>query len=411
MNAKGLVELIVLNVGLDAKVLTTETFTIFVIMALVTTFITTPLLHLIYLRHRGKYASDHLPGEYRAVITVRNTQTAPSMVSIVGSLFSQHTQNLSIKTLLLQEISDRPSSYFFSSYYSMWQDAPLVKSDKKELQMQIKQNPTLSSVRVSSRVLSTSNIADDVSNYAQERSYNILVLSIDHKPVSSAEAEETESFSLTRSFSKGIVGKQIKSSLSTLIPNSDVVENLIRKNKSSVGIFVRKIPQSKTQTESIVFLYGGFHYESYALEIVKSLVEQKFSSPATTIKNITIITTQEAQLPFESKESKPAVTIVRTSKLFFDDEIFSLFSSFFTFIGDPFDRSNVQENSYDLAIVGANRNESEIYSTFAVRNSSIPVFIVYPTKSAISQGSTLEEILIDETPRSSNSGSSSEKKP
>lgn len=48
MSCKGLVELIVLNIGLQAKILSTRTFTIFVVMALVTTFATTPLTMWLY---------------------------------------------------------------------------------------------------------------------------------------------------------------------------------------------------------------------------------------------------------------------------------------------------------------------------------------------------------------------------
>lgn len=48
MSCKGLVELIVLNIGLQAKILSTRTFTIFVVMALLTTFATTPLTTLLY---------------------------------------------------------------------------------------------------------------------------------------------------------------------------------------------------------------------------------------------------------------------------------------------------------------------------------------------------------------------------
>lgn len=44
MNTRGLVELIVLNVGLDLKVLTPRLFALFVIMAVVTTFATSPIL-------------------------------------------------------------------------------------------------------------------------------------------------------------------------------------------------------------------------------------------------------------------------------------------------------------------------------------------------------------------------------
>ncbi|KAK0366579.1 hypothetical protein LTR91_003303 [Friedmanniomyces endolithicus] len=48
MSCKGLVELIVLNIGLQAKILSTRTFTIFVVMAIVTTFATTPLTAWLY---------------------------------------------------------------------------------------------------------------------------------------------------------------------------------------------------------------------------------------------------------------------------------------------------------------------------------------------------------------------------
>ena len=48
MSCKGLVELIVLNIGLQAKILSTRTFTIFVVMALITTFATTPLVAWLY---------------------------------------------------------------------------------------------------------------------------------------------------------------------------------------------------------------------------------------------------------------------------------------------------------------------------------------------------------------------------
>lgn len=48
MSCKGLVELIVLNIGLQAKILSQRTFTMFVVMALVTTFATTPLTTWLY---------------------------------------------------------------------------------------------------------------------------------------------------------------------------------------------------------------------------------------------------------------------------------------------------------------------------------------------------------------------------
>jgi Kef-type K+ transport system membrane component KefB len=55
MNTRGLMELIVLNIGLELRVISPELFAMLVLMALVTTFATTPALHLIT---RGAGAED-----------------------------------------------------------------------------------------------------------------------------------------------------------------------------------------------------------------------------------------------------------------------------------------------------------------------------------------------------------------
>jgi K+:H+ antiporter len=48
MNTRGLVELVILNIGLDLGILSPPLFSIMVLMALVTTLMTTPLLAWIY---------------------------------------------------------------------------------------------------------------------------------------------------------------------------------------------------------------------------------------------------------------------------------------------------------------------------------------------------------------------------
>ena len=51
MNTRGLVELVVLNIGLDLGVISPTLFTMLVIMALVTTFMTSPLLQMLLRKH------------------------------------------------------------------------------------------------------------------------------------------------------------------------------------------------------------------------------------------------------------------------------------------------------------------------------------------------------------------------
>jgi Kef-type K+ transport system membrane component KefB len=59
MNTRGLMELIVLNIGYDLKVIPPELFAMLVIMALVTTFATTPILHFIAPREEFLAAESH----------------------------------------------------------------------------------------------------------------------------------------------------------------------------------------------------------------------------------------------------------------------------------------------------------------------------------------------------------------
>lgn len=51
MNTRGLMELVVLNIGLDLKIISPALFAMMVIMAIVTTFATTPILHLLTRGH------------------------------------------------------------------------------------------------------------------------------------------------------------------------------------------------------------------------------------------------------------------------------------------------------------------------------------------------------------------------
>jgi Kef-type K+ transport system membrane component KefB len=51
MNTRGLMELVILNVGLDIGVISPALFSMMVVMALVTTFMTAPLFEWVYPVH------------------------------------------------------------------------------------------------------------------------------------------------------------------------------------------------------------------------------------------------------------------------------------------------------------------------------------------------------------------------
>ena len=61
MNTRGLIELVVLNIGYDLGILSPEIFTIMILMALATTFMTGPLLNLINKYYTPKIIKEKLP--------------------------------------------------------------------------------------------------------------------------------------------------------------------------------------------------------------------------------------------------------------------------------------------------------------------------------------------------------------
>jgi Kef-type K+ transport system membrane component KefB len=58
MNARGLIELILLNIGLQAGIINPTLFTILVLVAIVTTLMATPIFEFVYGRHR---VDDDIP--------------------------------------------------------------------------------------------------------------------------------------------------------------------------------------------------------------------------------------------------------------------------------------------------------------------------------------------------------------
>ncbi|XP_057476274.1 cation/H(+) antiporter 19-like [Actinidia eriantha] len=118
MNTKGLVELIVLNIGKDRKVLNDEAFAILVLMALFTTFITTPIVMTIYkparkaapYKHRTVKRKD-LDTELRILACFHSTRNIPTMINLIeSSRGTRRRGRLCVYAMHLMELSERSSA-------------------------------------------------------------------------------------------------------------------------------------------------------------------------------------------------------------------------------------------------------------------------------------------------------------
>lgn len=117
MNTKGLVELIVLNIGKDRKVLNDETFAIMVLMALFTTFITTPIVMAIYkparptpsYKHRT-ILRDDTESELRVLACFHGSRNIPTIINLIESARGTRRRGLTVYAMHLMEFSERSST-------------------------------------------------------------------------------------------------------------------------------------------------------------------------------------------------------------------------------------------------------------------------------------------------------------
>ncbi|KAK8916892.1 Cation/H(+) antiporter 19 [Platanthera zijinensis] len=123
MNTKGLVELIVLNIGKDRGVLNDETFAIMVLMALFTTFMTTPIVMGIFkparkaaeaaaYKHRKiERKMNDSDGELRILACFHGSRNIPTLINLIeSSRGARRRGGLAVYAMHLMELSERSSA-------------------------------------------------------------------------------------------------------------------------------------------------------------------------------------------------------------------------------------------------------------------------------------------------------------
>ncbi|MEI7507878.1 MAG: cation:proton antiporter [Flavobacterium sp.] len=119
MNTRGLMELVVLNIGYDLGVLSTEVFTMMVIMALVTTFMTGPAIDLINFIFKRKEV--FIPNEiienakFKILISFGNNEKGKSLLRLASSFVKKQKENSNVTALHLS-LSDEVHSYNLEEY-------------------------------------------------------------------------------------------------------------------------------------------------------------------------------------------------------------------------------------------------------------------------------------------------------
>jgi Kef-type K+ transport system membrane component KefB len=168
MNTRGLMELVVLNIGYDLGVLTSEVFTMMVIMALVTTFMTGPALDIINFIFKTK---DVSPAEeksgnskYRILVSFGNSQKAKGLLRIASSLVGKPKGEASITAMHLS-LSDELHSFNMEEYEKM-RFAPVLEE------------ASILKQEINTFFKATVDVETDITEIAEQGHYDLLLVGL-----------------------------------------------------------------------------------------------------------------------------------------------------------------------------------------------------------------------------------------
>lgn len=118
MNTRGLMELVVLNIGYDLGVLSSEVFTMMVIMALVTTFMTGPaidVINYIFKRKENLIPKEIGNSNFKILISFGNNEKGKSLLRLANSFVKKQKENSNVTALHLS-LSDEMHAYNLEEY-------------------------------------------------------------------------------------------------------------------------------------------------------------------------------------------------------------------------------------------------------------------------------------------------------
>ena len=165
MNTRGLMELVVLNIGYDLGVLTPEVFTMLVLMALITTFMTGPSITFIDFvtkrRERLKLASIST-NEDKILISFGPPLAGNRLLILANQMVEKHNDKANITALHLTPSSD--ISLQEAEVYEEEGFKPIRELAKKR------------GIKVETKYRATNEVSNEIVSIANEESYSLLLV-------------------------------------------------------------------------------------------------------------------------------------------------------------------------------------------------------------------------------------------
>lgn len=257
MNTRGLMELVVLNIGYDLGVLTKEVFAMMVIMALATTFMTGPALNLIDFIFKPRKNSIPNTSEnldYKVLVSFENPEDGKPLLKVANNFISLEKEKQSITAMYISSTNE-VNPYKIEEY-------------ERESFKPILKEATKLNRNVETLFKASSDIDSDIVEVSNKGEFNLLLINI-----GSSIFEGTLLGKVLGITSKIINPENLlntftgKEKLFEVNYFDDKTQAIINKTEVPLGIFVDK---ELTKTENIsVILFNN--EDQFLLDYVKLL--------------------------------------------------------------------------------------------------------------------------------------------
>lgn len=265
MNTRGLMELVVLNIGYDLGVLTPEVFSMMVIMALVTTFMTGPALNFINWAFKSK--TEEVPaeveqnGKYKVLLSFGKPETGRSLLKLANGL-TRKLQDNAILTAM--HVSPANELHHFD-----------IDEHEKESFEPIVQESSLLNQKVTTLFKTSGDIEGEIANVANKGDYDLLLIGVGQSIYEGSLLGRILGFT-TRIVNpeKLITTVTGKEGLFESSPFDDRTKLILHKAQLPVGILIDK-GLAKTDTVFIPVLDAGDSYLiTYAQKLIHNAAAQ-----------------------------------------------------------------------------------------------------------------------------------------
>ncbi len=264
MNTRGLMELVVLNIGYDLGVLSTEIFTMMVIMALVTTFMTGPALDFLNFIFKDKTTAVPLEignkSKYKILFSFSSPEKGKKLLKIANSLVKKQADS-SIVAAMHCSLSSEIHSFDVKDHERKML-APIMKES------QVLEQEVVSVFKV------TNDIDADIIETANHGEYDLLLVGMGRSIFDETFLGRILGFTTQIVNPDRLIDKFTgREGLFENSPFDERTRHIIVKSKMPVGIFIDKDLEEIDQ----VFLPIFSKEDAFLIEYAKKLINNNGS--------------------------------------------------------------------------------------------------------------------------------------